>query len=395
MSDPVTIVGRYTITETLTPDILYLAADNETGDTVTVRNVSTETDLPNIDALRQLDHPYIARVHALIQEGDQHYLVTEYVEGGSLRDLLIEQPQMSLKLTVDFGLAVTEALVYAHGLNIAHGNIRPSNVLLKEDGTPRLTGFGGFVLSPYSSPEVWRQHEIDFRSDIWSLGVMLYEMLAGFHPFDAPDPDTVRHKILEEPMPDLLQYRTDTPTALASLVNRMLAKSLDKRIRTMDHLRMELMMIAQMKAVQGDYVKPVDPGEETEVMLRPKEFRPPEDTKGVTTVRPLTPGNEEQYEIIPPPEPTTHLPDPGTVNIRPRPNFEAPPAFKPVAPSPEPESRRRWRLWLILAVLAFIAAVLANALFGGGDDTDDTTPTPESNAALIVEVWSDGVLTIS
>src|SRR5690606_26444287 len=139
--------------------------------------------------------------------------------------------------------------------------------------------------------------------------------------------------------PDLLQYRTDTPGALASLVNRMLAKSLDKLIRSMDHLRMELMMIAQMKAVQGDYVKPVDPGEETEIMLRPKEFKPPEDTKGVTMVGPLTPRTDERYEIIPPPEPATTMPDPGTVNIRPRPNVEAPPAFMPVAPPP-PEPRR-------------------------------------------------------
>lgn len=196
------------------------------------------------EALRQLNHPNIVKMLGTENCDDGHYLVMEYVAGGSLRDLLQEQPQLSIQRTLYIALDIADALTRAHRLNILHRDIKPGNVLLSEDGTPRLTDFGmarigdvhvtqsGAIVGTlaYLSPEALQGDELDGRTDIWAFGVMLYEMLAGERPFPYAQPGQLVNAILTQPTPDLEAIRPDLPTSLVDLIYRMLEKDKHARI---------------------------------------------------------------------------------------------------------------------------------------------------------------------
>ena len=151
------------------------------------------------EALRRLNHPNIVKVLATVDEDNQHYIVMEYVSGGSLADLLLREPRLPVERVVSIGLELSDALSRAHHLHILHRDIKPANILLAEDGTPRLTDFGLARIGQlprltetrsilgtfyYLSPELLEGREVNERSDIWSFGVTLYEMLIGRLPFN-------------------------------------------------------------------------------------------------------------------------------------------------------------------------------------------------------------------
>jgi len=170
------------------------------------------------EALRQLSHPNIVQMIAAVEQGGLHFLVMEYVPGGSLRELLEQVGRLSVERAVEIALEVADALTRAHHLGIFHRDLKPSNVLLAEDGTPRLTDFGHAHLSNrprltqsgiivgtvlYLSPEACRGERLDARADIWAFGVMLYEMLSGEVPFPGETFSAVLMAILGQPVPDL------------------------------------------------------------------------------------------------------------------------------------------------------------------------------------------------
>ncbi len=152
------------------------------------------------DALRALDHPNIVKVLASAEEAGSHYIVMEYVAGGSLADLLSKEGRLPIARTVDIALELADALTRSHHLKIVHRDIKPGNVLLAEDGTPRLTDFGvarigestftgtGSVIGTigYISPEAFQGRGSDTRGDIWAFGVLLYEMVSGISRFAGP-----------------------------------------------------------------------------------------------------------------------------------------------------------------------------------------------------------------
>jgi len=169
------------------------------------------------EALRQLNHPSIVTLLDAVQENGHYYLVMELVEGGALDEKLRRTPQMDVQEVLNIALDLADALARAHRLNIVHRDIKPANVLLAKDGMPRLTDFGiarvvgsqiteaGSIIgtTAYISPEVLQGDPADARSDIWSLGIMLYEMLAGEQPFKASNPGSLIFAILTEPTLDL------------------------------------------------------------------------------------------------------------------------------------------------------------------------------------------------
>ena len=197
------------------------------------------------EALRQLNHPNIVKMLDAVEYGGVHYLIMEYVSGGSLRDVLENHPRLTIQRTLYTALDVADALTRAHRLRILHRDIKPDNVLIADDGTPRLTDFGmarikgepqitqdGAIVGTmaYLAPEAFHGEAPDERTDIWALGVMLYEMLAGQRPFADPQPATLIHAIMTKPVPDLEQARPDAPTALVDLIYRMLSKDRTARI---------------------------------------------------------------------------------------------------------------------------------------------------------------------
>ncbi|MEM9952128.1 MAG: protein kinase [Chloroflexota bacterium] len=197
------------------------------------------------DTLRQLNHPNIVKMLGAENRADAHCLVMEYVSGGSLRDLLDQQKKLSLQRSLYIALDLADALTRAHRLEILHRDIKPGNVLIAEDGTPRLTDFGmarvsgtpnitqdGAIIGTmaYLSPEAFQGDDVDERADIWAYGVMLWEMLVGERPFPQEQPAPLIQAIVSQPLPDLEKLSPELPTALVDLIYRMLDKNPASRI---------------------------------------------------------------------------------------------------------------------------------------------------------------------
>jgi len=245
--------------------IVYRATDRESGEAVAVKTLdsavlSTE---PNVlerfrregEALRQLDHPNIVKYITAIESYGQHYMVMEYVEGGSLQDVIAKQGHLPNQRVIEIGLALADALERAHQLGIIYRDLKPANVLLAKDGTPRLSDFGiahladkahltqsGVLIGTmnYLSPEAFGRETLDARTDIWAFGVLLFEMLTGRQPFADKNITAKIAAILTQPTPDLTQYNSDVPEALADLIYRMLEKDREKRIASARLVKDEL-----------------------------------------------------------------------------------------------------------------------------------------------------------
>jgi DNA-binding NarL/FixJ family response regulator len=267
-SETVLIKGRYQLGRPIGGGGMgnvYLGTDALTGETVAIKQLRVEmtTNMPELverflregEALRRLNHPNIVKVLATCDEENQHYIVMEYVTGGSLADLLKKQPRLPVEQVVSIGLELSDALSRAHHLHILHRDIKPANILLAEDGTPRLTDFGlarigqlqpltqtGSIMGTfgYVSPEVIEQQEVNERSDIWSFGIVLYEMLAGRLPFNGETPFEVIWAIKQQPLPPLDKLRDGMPQALVSLVGRMLRKDNPARVHSARQVGVEL-----------------------------------------------------------------------------------------------------------------------------------------------------------
>jgi len=277
MSTDQTIAARFQINDP-EKDLLgqgmmskvYRAKDLLTGERVAIKALdpgvvdtgpeALQRFLREGKALRQLNHPNIVKMIASIEEAGHHYLVMEYVPGGSLQDALNAQKRLASPHVIQIALALGGALASAHGLGIIHRDLKPANILLAEDGTPRITDFGcAFIIdqSPltqagvlvgtayYLSPEAFRGGTIDARTDIWALGVVLFELLTGQRPFSAANFTATVMAILTKPVPDLASLAPETPQTLVDLVQRMLEKDPQERITSMRQVEDELKAIRQ------------------------------------------------------------------------------------------------------------------------------------------------------
>jgi serine/threonine protein kinase/tetratricopeptide (TPR) repeat protein len=262
------VAGRYQIEDMIgrggMGDV-YRGTDTQTGEKVAIKRLheAIVEENPDIvdrfkregEALRKLDHPNIVKLLDAVEENGKHYLVMEYVGGGSLRDLIDEQARLPLEAVLNIALDLTDALTRAHRLNIIHRDIKPDNVLLAEDGTPRLTDFGvahmgdrtrltqtGSVIGTYAylSPEACNGLELDERADIWAFGVMLFEMLAGRVPFQESGTAAILTAILTKPAPDITRLREGLPDLLVQLVYQMLEKDRMRRVSSVRRVGAEL-----------------------------------------------------------------------------------------------------------------------------------------------------------
>lgn len=255
---------------------VYRGVDQESGEWVAIKHLKPELLAANPrqlerfdregELLRQLNHPNIVKVLAAAAEDGQHYIVMEYVQGGSLRDLLDKDPQLPLPRVLSLAIDVADALTRTHRLNIIHRDLKPANVLLAQDGTPRLTDFGLAFLEDgahltqsgalvgtvdYIPPEACQGKPLDRRMDIWAFGVMLFEMLAGQRPFAGNNLYATINAILNASTPDLLRYRPDVNDALADLIYRMLQKDPQQRLPSVRLVGAELEAI-----MQGSDIRP-------------------------------------------------------------------------------------------------------------------------------------------
>lgn len=244
---------------------VYAGMDTLTGQKVAIKALREElvASIPDLverfrregEALRRLNHPNIVKVLATADHELEHFIVMEYVSGGSLANLLCKQPQLPLDRAVTIALELSDALSRAHHLNILHRDMKPANILLAEDGTPRLTDFGlarlgglpgltetGSILGTfqYLSPEVVENQDPDERSDIWSFGIILFEMIAGRRPFNGETPFEIIWAIKNQPLPAIEKLRSGVPPSLADLLKRMLRKDRPARVSSVRQVGAEL-----------------------------------------------------------------------------------------------------------------------------------------------------------
>ncbi len=195
-----------------------------------------------------MSHPHILKVFDYGQHGDLVYLVMELLSGGSLADLLRGGGKLSLNEATRLLDQIAGALDYAHRRAIVHRDLKPQNVLLDEDKNAFLTDFGiakllgetsaltqsGMAMGTpaYMSPEQWRGQNVDARADVYALGVMLYEMLAGKVPFTGDTPYSMMHMHVFETPPSIRSFRPDLPDALQNVLNTAMAKERDQRFGT-------------------------------------------------------------------------------------------------------------------------------------------------------------------
>jgi serine/threonine-protein kinase len=221
-------------------------------------------------SVAQLQHPSIVTVIDRGEQGGRQYIVFEYVEGENLKELVVRKGRLEVREALEIAIEVARALGFAHEHGIVHRDVKPQNVLLNGDGRPKVTDFGiarsldmdqgvtqtGTVLgtSNYIAPEQASGKRVDQHSDIYSLGVVLYEMLTGEVPFPGESFVAVALKHVNEPPPSVLDVRRDVPLRIAQAVDRALEKDPERRFATMDDFASELesCLVALDRGDDGD-----------------------------------------------------------------------------------------------------------------------------------------------
>ena len=208
-------------------------------------------------AAAALNHPNIITVHEIGEFEDQAYIAMEYVKGSSLREK-IEDGSLSMDDVLDITIQICGGLDKAHEAGIVHRDIKPENILLNEEGRVKILDFGlaklkgvgrltkerstlGTVM--YMSPECVRGDEVDQRTDIWSLGVLLFEMLTGDVPFKGDYEQSVIYSILNDEAEPLTEQRGGVPIILENLVTKTLKKNPDERYQKIDEIAVDLLHV--------------------------------------------------------------------------------------------------------------------------------------------------------
>jgi len=206
-------------------------------------------------SVAQLSHPNIVTVIDRGEDEGRQYIVFEYVEGENLKQLVERIGPMPVRDALLLTLQMARALSFAHQRGLIHRDVKPQNILLNADGQAKMTDFGiarsvdvqgvtvtGTVLgtSEYIAPEQARGQRVDAQTDVYSLGVVLYELLTGGVPFEGDNFVSVALQHVNEPVPSVLEHRPEVPTRLALAVERAMAKSPEHRYDSMDELVGEL-----------------------------------------------------------------------------------------------------------------------------------------------------------
>ena len=211
-------------------------------------------------AAAKLKHPNIITIYEVGEYQSQPYFAMELIEGQSLRDL-IKQKELNLDEIINFAIQVCEGLDKAHQAGIVHRDIKPTNIMIDADGRPKLLDFGlaavqgsetitrsGSTMGTvgYMSPEQVRGEKVDACSDMFSLGVVLYEMITAKSPFKRDNDTATSQAILYETPQPLARYRVNVPDSLQSVIEKVLDKNLETRYQSAAGL------LADLKRVKAD-----------------------------------------------------------------------------------------------------------------------------------------------
>ncbi len=384
---------------------VYLARQDTPARDVAIKVLSTEFagDAEFLTRFRLeaqtvklLQHPHILPVYDSGEEGSYVYLVMRLMMGGTLADELDKGP-VSLNRARWLIGQIVSALAYAHNRGVIHRDLKPENILLDENGNAYLTDFGiakmlggkehltrtGHLLGTpsYMAPEQWRSQPVDARTDVYALGIILYEMLVGVPAFEADTPYDLMVEHLEKQPSSPVRYHPELPSAVEQVIFKAIAKNPEDRHASAQEFSEALIQVVA-RSHNPDY-RPSRPAKRFPTVQFGTQFSYDDSTHQLPRVRPAElPDWAKRLAGAPP--------TPG--GLAAAPPIQTPPARKPTAPPPaaaqsgvHPVSTpsrggRRWggrkALWtaLGLIVLAVVIAVIV-LVAGGSKDRDKTTTT--------------------
>ncbi|MCL2635982.1 MAG: serine/threonine-protein kinase, partial [Betaproteobacteria bacterium] len=253
-------IGRYRLEKELgkgAMGIVYLGRDPQTGRDAAIKTLALAQEFDSdelaevkqrffreAETIARLDHPHIVALYEAGEEQDLAYLAMEFLAGRDLVELCRPEARLPLATVLSIGARVADALDYAHGLQVVHRDIKPANIMYEaESDQVKVTDFGiaritdssrtktGMVLGTpsYMSPEQLAGKKIDGRSDIYSLGVTLYQLCCGQLPFTGASLAQLMYKIANEPAPDIRGSEPALPPEVAAVIAKAMAKSAEQR----------------------------------------------------------------------------------------------------------------------------------------------------------------------
>ncbi|HEX9653502.1 MAG TPA: protein kinase [bacterium] len=273
-------IGRYILEKEIgrgTMGLIYKAWDPKLDRTVVIKQVMFDSinSVHEVATLKdrlfrearaagRLNHPNIVIIYDVDEDRDFSYIVMEYLQGKDLKLLLEREIRFDLPRTINIISQICSALDYAHQLGIVHRDIKPSNIILTQNNHVKVADFGiaklphfgtltqtGSIIGTpyYMSPEQIEGRKLDGRSDLFSVGVILYEMLAGSHPFAGETIPSVVYKIVNQQPKAPSTIREDLPLAFDEIVARALSKDPEARYTT------ALDLIIDLESVQGELLR--------------------------------------------------------------------------------------------------------------------------------------------
>lgn len=210
------------------------------------------------EAIGKLSHPNIVTIYDINDEKDAPYMVMEYLEGETLSTIIKEKKLLQISIILDIAIQLSDALEYAHSMGIIHRDIKPANIIMLPNNKVKLTDFGiakfqSLTASPqltttgvivgtpsYMSPEQISGQSIDQRSDIFSLAVVIWELLAGRKAFDADSIATIAFKVVYEELPPPEKYNPRVPHEFSKILSKALQKKPEKRYPTVSEFKADL-----------------------------------------------------------------------------------------------------------------------------------------------------------
>jgi serine/threonine protein kinase/beta-lactam-binding protein with PASTA domain len=236
------LLNRYVAVKVLRPEY--------TSDENFIRKFRRESQ-----AAASLSHQNIVSVYDVGVDDDVHYIVMEYIEGKTLKQMIREKGRLTAAETAEIAQQICKALVHAHKNHIIHRDIKPHNILVTKDGVAKVTDFGiaravtastvtnsGSVIGSvhYFSPEQARGGFIDEKSDLYSLGIVMYEMITGQVPFEGESPISIALKHLQEPVKPPARVAADIPLGLEQIIMKAIEKEPGRRYNTAEELLADL-----------------------------------------------------------------------------------------------------------------------------------------------------------
>ncbi len=352
--------------------------------------VVVERFLREARSMAALNDPHIIQIYSIGQENDEPFFVMEFVDGVSIATLLKRDGRLGSDDALKIVLETARGLSTAHDRGVIHRDIKPANLMLNQRGQVKIADFGialanhdvsakltnaGDVVgtAAYLSPEVMQGNPVDARSEIYAVGIVLFEMLAGRTPFSESNVYKLMHEVVETQAPDVRDFNPDIDAAVVTILTRMLAKDPAERYQSMHELIADLKQHPLITG--GGAIKVAIP--------------PPAGTTGtmIGLATPMTPGSRPRV-ATPPPEmgkrPSTITPTVNTLNqstTSPGAAGSEPASDSPGAPASSVKSR--WSP-LILSLLMFLAGATwalrgeISGMFGAGTTHVPTTTTSVS-----------------